>query len=58
MRIARKLYLGLAQLVGMTTRLSNGTRRAEDPSGPILAADSGVDRACMSRIECALANPR
>jgi len=43
MRIARELFSELAQLVGMTTRLSNDTRRAEDPSGPILAADSGVD---------------
>lgn len=49
MRIARELFSELAQLVGMTTRLSNDTRRAEDPSGPILAADSGVDRAYVSR---------
>ncbi len=49
MRIARELFSELAQLVGMTTRLSNDTRRAEDPYGPILAADSGVDRAYVSR---------
>jgi len=57
MRIARELFSELAQLAGMTTRLSNDTRRAEDPSGPIWAAGSGVDRAYVSRIERALANP-